>query len=48
MVETIDDAGHRWLWTFTSSDMATWETVGFLQHGMMTVQADEIADAHRD
>jgi hypothetical protein len=44
IVESVDPAGARGLWTMTSDDVTAWDTVGLLQHGLHLQQAQTLTD----
>jgi hypothetical protein len=48
LVETVNEDGHRGLWTFTSDDVTAWDTAGLLTHGLHMQQAATVAEALRD
>ncbi len=42
LVEAVNGAGERGLWTTTSDDMTAWDTCGLLTHALHMQQAQTI------
>lgn len=47
LVEVVSENGERGVWSFVSAGMMRWDSVGLLQHGLMTEQAASLADEIR-